>query len=66
MPSKYIHDLKEFPDLLNILASEKNIEAGLVEKDYWIMHVLHGLKEQGFSFRYCYTKSATYNQFMGI
>lgn len=50
MPSKYIHDLKEFPDLLNILASEKNIEAGLVEKDYWIMHVLHGLKEQGFSF----------------
>jgi predicted nucleotidyltransferase component of viral defense system len=50
MPSKYLHDLKEFPDLLNILATEKNIEAGLVEKDYWIMHVLHGLKEQRFSF----------------
>lgn len=50
MPSKYLHNLKGFPDLLNILATEKNIEAGLVEKDYWIMHVLHGLKEQGFSF----------------
>ena len=50
MPSKYIHDLKEFPDLLNILATEKSIELGLVEKDYWIMHVLYGLKEQGFSF----------------
>lgn len=50
MPSKYIHDLKEFPDLLNILANEKNMEVGLVEKDYWIMHVLHGLKKQNFSF----------------
>jgi hypothetical protein len=31
MPSKYLHDLKEFPDLLNILATEKSIEAVLVE-----------------------------------
>nr|WP_294989489.1 nucleotidyl transferase AbiEii/AbiGii toxin family protein [uncultured Sediminibacterium sp.] len=50
MLSNYIHNLKAFPDLLNILATEKSIEVGLVEKDYWIMHVLHGLKEQGFSF----------------
>lgn len=50
MPSDYIHNLKAFPDLLNILATEKSIEVGLVEKDYWIMHLLHGLKEQGFSF----------------
>lgn len=50
MPLKYLHDLKEFPDLLNILSAEKNIDAGLIEKDYWIMHVLHGLKAQGFSF----------------
>lgn len=50
MPSKYLHELKEFPDLLNILAEEMNIEAALIEKDYWIMHVLHGLKKQGFSF----------------
>jgi hypothetical protein len=50
MPAKYLHELNEFPDLLNILSAEKNIDAGLVEKDYWIMHVLHGLKAQGFSF----------------
>ena len=30
MPSKYLHELKEFPDLLRILATEKKIEAGLV------------------------------------
>ncbi|MDB5200856.1 MAG: hypothetical protein JWQ27_265 [Ferruginibacter sp.] len=50
MPSKYVHELKEFPDLLNILAIENRIETGLIEKDYWIMQVLHGLKSQGFSF----------------
>ena len=48
--SKYLHDLKEFPELLSILERETQILAGLIEKDYWIMHVLHGLKEQGFSF----------------
>lgn len=50
MPSKYLHDLKEFPDLLNILEEETGTLAGLIEKDYWIMHVLYGLKKQAFSF----------------
>lgn len=50
MPSKYLHELKQFPDLLNILSQEMNIEAALIEKDYWIMHVLYGLKKQGLSF----------------
>lgn len=57
MPSKYLHELKEFPDLLNILAEEMNIEAALIEKDYWIMHVLHRLKKQGFCFE---MKGGTY------
>lgn len=47
---KYLHDHKEFASLINILANEKNIEPGLIEKDYWIMHVLYGLKKQGFQF----------------
>jgi len=47
---EYLHDHKEFISLINILANEKNIEAGLIEKDYWIMHVLYGLKKQGFQF----------------
>lgn len=50
MPSKYLHDLAEFPELLRILESETGILAWLVEKDYWIMHVLYGLKKQDFSF----------------
>lgn len=50
MPSKYLHDLKEFPDLIKILANETGILASLIEKDYWIMHVLYGLTKQGFSF----------------
>jgi hypothetical protein len=47
---EYLHDHKEFASLINILADEKKIEAGLIEKDYWIMHVLYGLKKQGFEF----------------
>ena len=46
----YLHNHKDFYDLLRILEAEKNILAGLIEKDYWIMHVLNGLKKQGFVF----------------
>lgn len=50
MPSDYLHNHPEFPALLRILEAETDILAGLVEKDYWIMHVLSGLKKQGFDF----------------
>jgi predicted nucleotidyltransferase component of viral defense system len=50
MPSKYLHELKEFPGLLRMLERETETLAGLIEKDYWIMHVLYGLTRQGFSF----------------
>lgn len=50
MPSKFLHEIPEFPDLLSILERETNIIAGLIEKDYWIMHALYGLQKQGFSF----------------
>lgn len=48
--SDYLHNHKNFRDLLRIVGAELNIEPGLIEKDYWIMHVLYGLKEQGFQF----------------
>ena len=48
--SDYLHNHKNFRDLLRILGAELNIEPGLIEKDYWIMHVLYGLKQQGFQF----------------
>ncbi len=46
----YLHNHKNFRELLRIVGAELNIESGLVEKDYWIMHVLYGLKQQGFQF----------------
>lgn len=50
MSHKYLHNRKDFPELLRILEDELGIQATLIEKDYWIMHVLYGLKTQGFSF----------------
>jgi len=46
----YLHNHKDFAALLRIVGNEINIEPGLVEKDYWIMHVLYGLKQQGYQF----------------
>ncbi|MNK21260.1 hypothetical protein D3C87_395130 [compost metagenome] len=46
----YLHQHKDFPDLLSIISSETGILPQLIEKDYWIMHVLYGLKQQGFAF----------------
>ena len=52
----FLHNHKSFKDLLLILEREKSIVPGLLEKDYWIMQVLFGLKSQGLSFelRVCY------------
>lgn len=50
MPLDYLHNHIEFKNLLDILEDETGIQAGLIEKDYWIMHVLYGLKKQGFDF----------------
>ena len=50
MPIDYLHNHKDFPALLRIIEEETGIVAGLIEKDYWIMHVLHGLQQQGFEF----------------
>lgn len=38
MPTDYPHNHKQFADLLRIIEDETEIQAGLVEKDYWIMH----------------------------
>jgi len=50
MAADYLHNHKDFQDLLRIVENEMGIQAGLVEKDYWIMHVLYGLKKQDFEF----------------
>ncbi|TDX00275.1 nucleotidyl transferase AbiEii/AbiGii toxin family protein [Dinghuibacter silviterrae] len=50
MPLDYLHNHKEFPELLRIVGDQMGILPALIEKDYWIMHVLYGLKQQGFDF----------------
>ncbi len=50
MPNKYLHEHPDFVDLLRILEQETKIQLQLIEKDYWIMHVLYGLKKQGLDF----------------
>jgi hypothetical protein len=50
MIKQYLHERKDFIDLLRILEHESGIQIQLIEKDYWIMHVLYGLKNQGFEF----------------
>ena len=46
----YIHRDPEFKDLLSIVANEKKINVALIEKDYWIMHVLYSLQQQNIEF----------------
>lgn len=50
MQLDYLHNHKDFLELLNITGDENGILPALIEKDYWIMHVLYGLKKQGFNF----------------
>lgn len=52
MAAIYLHEHPDFPDLLRILENETRILPGLVEKDYWIMHSLYGLKKQGYPFQF--------------
>lgn len=46
----YLHERPDFPDLIRIVAEERGLLPSLVEKDYWIMHCLYGLRAQGFEF----------------
>lgn len=47
---EYLHRHPQFADLLRIVAEANSIDLALVEKDYWIMHVLHGLQQCGLSY----------------
>ncbi|MBI5481902.1 MAG: nucleotidyl transferase AbiEii/AbiGii toxin family protein [Deltaproteobacteria bacterium] len=43
----FVHDDPEFDDLLRIVAERRGLAVGLVEKDYWVTHVLWSLHELG-------------------
>ncbi|MDO9253909.1 MAG: nucleotidyl transferase AbiEii/AbiGii toxin family protein [Bacteroidales bacterium] len=46
----FIHNDPEFKELLAIVSEKERIDPALVEKDYWIMHILYGLNQQGIEF----------------
>lgn len=48
--SEFLHEKKDFSDLLKVISARDSITPTLVEKDYWIMHCLWGLTKQGFTF----------------
>ncbi|MDH3961551.1 MAG: nucleotidyl transferase AbiEii/AbiGii toxin family protein, partial [Desulfuromonadales bacterium] len=49
-PDNFLHNLSDFKDLLLVVSREKRILPQLVEKDYWIMHCLYGLKKLNLDF----------------
>lgn len=46
----FLHQLSDAKELFEVVANERQILPILVEKDYWIMHCLWGLQQQGFQF----------------
>ena len=46
----FLHERRDFDQLLAVVANERALDPMLVEKDYWIMHSLWGLQAQGFVF----------------
>jgi hypothetical protein len=48
--AEFLHERRDFAQLLTVVADTRGLNPMLVEKDYWIMHSLWGLQNQGFSF----------------
>jgi hypothetical protein len=46
----FIHNDANFNDLLNLISADLKINIALVEKDYWIMHILYALQKQEIEF----------------
>jgi predicted nucleotidyltransferase component of viral defense system len=50
-PESFLHQRDDFKALVETVAeSEKINDPALVEKDYWIMHAVFGLKQLGLTF----------------
>ncbi|MFZ0760979.1 MAG: hypothetical protein WAM69_13610 [Candidatus Sulfotelmatobacter sp.] len=49
-PDSFLHERSDFKALVETVAeSEKINDPALVEKDYWIMHAVFGLKQLAYS-----------------
>ena len=47
---KFFHDRPDAKELFETLAAQKGLPPAVVEKDYWVMHCLWGLNQQGLHF----------------
>lgn len=47
--AEFLHERRDFAQRVLIVAEGRGIDPALVEKDYWIMHCLWGLQEQGYA-----------------
>jgi hypothetical protein len=64
MPDSFLHERRDFKALVETVAeSEKINDPALVEKDYWIMHAVFGLKQLGLRFRPGSSSSPTRRNF---
>ena len=41
--ANFLHERRDFDQLLAVVANDRELDPVLVEKDYWIMHSLWGL-----------------------
>lgn len=44
----FVHDDDGFDELLRIVAVDRKLAIGLVEKDYWVTHTLWAMHDAGF------------------
>lgn len=50
MPQSFLHEQEDWESLIRIVSENLIIDPVLVEKDYWITHVLWGIKQLGYRF----------------
>lgn len=50
MIKPFIHEDKNWKELIQIVSDSKKILPTLIEKDYWIMHTLWSLSNSGLSY----------------
>jgi Nucleotidyl transferase AbiEii toxin, Type IV TA system len=51
MARDFLHNHRQFGDLIRIVADERGIVPALVEKDYWMMQSIYGLQQLGMTFQ---------------
>lgn len=50
MSKLFLHQLANAKQLFEVVADKKGLLPDIIEKDYWLMHCLWGIQQQGFKF----------------